>query len=35
MENAINIEINKRVFNSSFLPYLDNDKRYLVFYGGA
>lgn len=31
----ININISKKVFNKGFLPYLDNDKRYLVFYGGA
>lgn len=31
----INIQINKRVFNEKFVPYLDNDKRYLIFYGGA
>ena len=35
MSKEINIKINKRVFNKSFLPYLDNDKRYLIFYGGA
>lgn len=33
--NEINIQINKRVFNQKFVPFLDNDKRYLVFYGGA
>ena len=31
----IDINISKKVFNQSFLPYIDNDKRYLVFYGGA
>ncbi len=31
----INININKRVFNKGFLPYLNNDKRYLILYGGA
>ena len=35
MNNEINIKISKRVFNQAFLPYLNNDKRYLVFYGGA
>lgn len=35
MSNEINIKISKRVFNSSFLHLLDNDKRYLVLYGGA
>ena len=33
--SEININISKKVFNKSFIPYLDNDKRYLVFYGGA
>lgn len=33
--SEININISKKVFNRSFLQYLDNDKRYLVFYGGA
>ena len=31
----IDVKISKKVFNPAFLPYLDNDKRYLVFYGGA
>lgn len=31
----VNINISKKVFNQSFIPYLNNDKRYLVFYGGA
>ena len=31
----VNIKINKKVFNKSFIPYLQNDKRYLIFYGGA
>ena len=35
MNNEIEIEISKRVFNQNFLPYLDNDSRYLIFYGGA
>ena len=30
-----NIKISRKVFNKSFLPYLDNEKRYLIFYGGA
>jgi len=30
-----NITISKKVFNKAFLPYLDNDSRYLVLYGGA
>jgi phage terminase large subunit len=33
--SEININISKKVFNRAFIPYLDNDKRYLVFYGGA
>ena len=35
MNNTINIKIKKRVFNELFFKYLNNDKRYLVFYGGA
>lgn len=31
----IDININKKVFNKAFIPYLENDKRYLIFYGGA
>ena len=30
-----NIKISKKVFNDIYLPYLDNDDRYLVFYGGG
>ena len=33
--SEINIQISSKVFNKAFIPYLDNDKRYLVFYGGA
>lgn len=33
--NEINIQISRKVFNDAFLPYLNNNKRYLVFYGGA
>jgi phage terminase large subunit len=33
--NEIKIEINRKLFNEAFIKYLDNDKRYLVFYGGA
>jgi hypothetical protein len=32
---TVNISISKRVFNSVYLPYLDNEDRYLVFYGGG
>lgn len=35
MENDINIEISKRVFNYVYVPYLDKEQRYLIFYGGA
>lgn len=31
----INVQIPKRAFNKVYLPYLRNDSRYLVFYGGA
>lgn len=31
----VNIKISKRVFNDVYLPYLENDDRYLVFYGGG
>lgn len=31
----INIKISKNVFNDAYIPYLDNDDRYLVFGGGG
>lgn len=31
----VNIKISKKVFNDVYLPYLDNEDRYLVFYGGG
>jgi phage terminase large subunit len=31
----ITIRISKKVFNTVYLPYLDNDDRYLIFYGGG
>lgn len=31
----INISISKKVFNDKYLPYLDNEDRYLLFYGGG
>lgn len=31
----INIEISKKVFNEKYLPYLDNEDRYLLFFGGG
>lgn len=34
-EKGMNINIDKKVFNEVYLPYLDNDDRYLVFYGGG
>lgn len=35
MTETLDIKISKKVFNKSFIPYLNNDSRYLVFYGGA
>lgn len=34
-ESEINIEISKKVFNEVYLPYIDNEDRLLIFYGGA
>lgn len=31
----INVQIDKSVFNDVYLPFLDSDARYLVFYGGG
>lgn len=31
----INIQISKKVFNDKYIPYLDNEDRYLIFYGGG
>ena len=31
----VNIKISKKVFNPVYLPYLHNDDRYLIFYGGG
>lgn len=31
----VDIRISKKVFNECYLPYLDDDSRYLVFYGGG
>jgi phage terminase large subunit len=33
--SQVNIRISKKVFNPVYLPYLDNDDRYLIFYGGG
>ncbi len=32
---SLSLKIKKSVFNDVYLPYLDDDSRYLVFYGGA
>lgn len=31
----VNIRISRKVFNDVYLPYLDNEDRYLIFYGGG
>jgi len=31
----INVRISKKVFNEKYLPYLNNEDRYLIFYGGG
>ena len=31
----VNIKISKKVFNEVYLPYLNNDDRYILFYGGG
>lgn len=31
----INVQISKKVFNDKYLSYLDNEDRYLLFYGGG
>lgn len=31
----INVEISKKVFNDKYIPYLNNEDRYLLFYGGG
>ncbi len=31
----VNIKISKKVFNDVYLPYLENEDRYLIFYGGG
>lgn len=35
MNNEINIEISKKVFNDKFIPLLEDDNRYIVLNGGA
>lgn len=32
---TVNIKISKKVFNDVYLPFLENEDRYLVFYGGG
>ena len=32
---TVNIKIRKSVFNDVYLPYLNNEDRYLIFYGGG
>ena len=31
----MNIKISKQVFNEVYIPFLDNEDRYLIFYGGG
>ena len=31
----VNIKISKKVFNDVYIPFLDNQDRYLLFYGGG
>ena len=31
----VNIKISKKVFNDAYLPFLENEDRYLLFYGGG
>ena len=31
----VNIKISKKVFNDVYLPYIENEDRYLIFYGGG
>lgn len=33
--NEIELNINPKFFNDCYFPYLDNNSRYLIFYGGA
>ena len=35
LNDEIYIEISKKVFNDIYYPYLNNDDRYLIFYGGG
>ena len=31
----INVKISKKIFNSKYIPYLNNEDRYLLFFGGG
>ena len=31
----VDIKVSKKVFNDVYLPYLENEDRYLIFYGGG
>lgn len=33
--NSLKIKISKKIFNKKLLPYIEDDHRYLIFYGGA
>jgi len=33
--SAVNVKISKKVFNDKYIKYLDNEDRYLIFYGGG
>lgn len=33
--STINVNIKKEVFNDVYFPYLNNEDKYLVFYGGG
>jgi phage terminase large subunit len=35
MPEEITVQIPKKAFNETYLPYLDDHHRYLIFYGGA
>ncbi len=35
LASTIRVRINSKIFNDEYLPYLHNDKRYEIFYGGA
>jgi phage terminase large subunit len=35
LARKMNINVPPKMFNKAYLPYLENDNRYNVFYGGA